>query len=239
MRIRCSSLGKIMPDAKSIDPALLNAETLAITKEKVKTEEDQAVLRPLMDATLSVGAKTYLKSLAKQEVYGYRPELRTKYTEKGLQVEDESIELYNSVMLCEAVKNTERRTNEYLTGEPDFLLPHKGVDIKSAWSLDTFPSLIEDAHDSDYEWQMRGYMILWSLPEWEVAYCMVDTPDELMRYEQEDMHKVGHIPENLRVTTITYEHCPIKAARIKTKCEAALKYLKETIAQIKREHQED
>lgn len=239
MRIRCSSLGKIMADAKSIDPALLNSETLAISKKKVKTDEDQAILRPMMDATLSVGAKTYLKSLAKQEVYGYRPELRTKYTDKGLQVEDESIELYNSVMLCEAIKNTERRTNDYLTGEPDFLLPHKGVDIKSAWSLETFPALIEDAHDSDYEWQMRGYMILWNLREWEVAYTMVTTPPELMRYEQEALHIVDHIPENLRVTCISYEHCPVKAEKIKVKCEAALKYLKETIAQIKREHQED
>lgn len=237
--IRCSSLGKIMPDAKSIDPALMTDEAKVIHAKKKRTDVEQAVLDSLLMKTLSAGAKTYLKGLARQAVYGYRPELRTKYTDKGLIVEDRCIELYNSVMLSDAVKNTERRSNGWLTGECDFLLPHKGVDIKGSWSLETFPVLSEDCHDSDYEWQMRGYMILFDRQEWEVAFCMESTPPELIRFEQEDLHIVDHIPENLRVTTITYQRDAEKEARIETKCKAAMEYLAETIKRIKREHQED
>ena len=40
---------------------------------------------------LSVGAKTYVSKLAKDFVYGYDEKVTSKYMDKGIQVEDESI----------------------------------------------------------------------------------------------------------------------------------------------------
>lgn len=70
MLIRCSSLAKIM------------------TEPKTKAE-----------GILSKGAKTYLTGLAKEVVYGYREEISSKAMEKGTRCEQDSIDLYNSVLL--------------------------------------------------------------------------------------------------------------------------------------------
>ena len=58
-----SRVGLLMTDAKAIDPALLVGDFLEISKKKVKTEADKALLEPLWDMTLSQGAKTELKSI--------------------------------------------------------------------------------------------------------------------------------------------------------------------------------
>lgn len=206
--IRCSSLGKIM------------TEPTAAAKKAGEV--------------LSVGAKTYLVSLAKESVYDYREEIGSKYLEKGKRVEDEAIQLYNSVFFLDLKKNAERRDNGLITGECDLIVPgKKGIDIKSPWSLATFPAITEDCHDKDYEWQCRGYMMLWDVPEWEVAYCMVDTPDELMRYEQPELHKVGDIDPQMRITTITYQRDLELEEDIKAKVKAAQDFIVATIEKIK------
>ena len=188
------------------------------------------------DTDLSAGAITYCYELAKQEVYGYEKSISSKYLDKGLIVEDQSIQLYNSVKFTDFSKNTERKTNKWLIGECDIFSPRKTIDIKSAWSIETFPATKDKAHDSDYEWQGRGYMMLWDVPEHEVAYCLVNTPDELIGYEPEELHYVDHIPEELRVTTISYERCMIKENLIKIKVEAARNKIFEFIQQITQEH---
>lgn len=234
--IRCSALGKIMTEPKSIDPKLITPEIQAILKKKVRTDDEKAVLEKAKDKTLSETAKTFLRQYAKQIVYGFRETFSSKQTEKGIRCEEDAIALYNNVFLENGLKNTERRTNEYLTGECDVLLLRKGVDTKCSWSLATFPAFVEDCHNSDYEWQDRGYMHLWDMPEWETAYCMVDTPDDLIGYDPHELHKVSHIPEELRVTAISYERCMEKEAKMIEKVKVAQQYIVECIAQIKREH---
>lgn len=206
--IRCSSLGKIMTEP-----------TAAATKK---------------GEVLSVGAKTYLVSLAKEYVYDFREEVSSKYMEKGKAVEEDSINLYNAVFFRDLKKNTERRDNGLITGECDLIIPEKkGIDIKSSWSLATFPVLTEDCHEKDYEMQARGYMMLWDVPEWEIAYCMVDTPPELMRYEQPELHQVSHIDPQMRVTTISYRRDADIEEAIKNKVVAAQKFIAATIERIR------
>jgi hypothetical protein len=206
--IHPSSLGCIMTNAKSKKP------------------ED-----------LSAGAKTYCKDLAKQFVYGFEKEISNKYLDKGTICEEQSIALYNEVFFTNHKKNTERRTNKWLTGECDILARDRIIDIKSSWSLATFPAFTEDAHDAGYEWQGRAYMMLWDVDLFELAYCMVSTPPELMGWEPEDIHYVDHIDPLLRVTTIQYERCAEREELIKIKCEAAQKYVNEMIEQIANDHQ--
>jgi hypothetical protein len=186
--------------------------------------------------SLSVGAKTYLNGLAKEIVYGYRETVTTKYMEKGLAVEDESIALYNEVSFTCHSKNTERRKDDILTGECDIRDDDCVIDIKSAWSLPTFPATAAMAHDPDYEWQLRAYMRLWNLPFAELAFCLVDTPDELIKWEDPKIHKVGHIPPEMRVTKVRYSRDSDIEARIVAKCQAAQKYVEEVCETIVREH---
>jgi hypothetical protein len=206
IKIRASALGEIMTDAKE------------------KGEP------------LSKGAKTALEMMAKEFVYGFNEVISGKFMEKGIIVEDQSIALYNSVFFTDYKKNTERKTNDWITGECDIFTGHKIIDIKSSWSLATFPATARAGMDKDYEWQVRAYMMLWDVDQAEIAYCMVNTPDELIKYEQEELHYVDDIDEALRVTIVPYERDPILEEKIIFKVEAARKYLGELVNEIKAQH---
>lgn len=206
IKIRASALGELMTDPRE------------------KTE------------ILSKGAKTALDKMAKEFVYGFNEVISGKYMEKGVIVEDQSIELYNSVFFTNYKKNTERKTNDWLTGECDIFTGDKIIDIKSSWSLPTFPATAEEGHDKGYEWQLRAYMMLWNVDEAEIAYCMVNTPDELIKFEQEELHFVDHIPEHLRVTIVPYKREKELENKIKVKVEAAREYLANKVKQINQQH---
>jgi hypothetical protein len=185
---------------------------------------------------LSVGAKTYVECLAKQFVYGYDEIATSKHIEKGITVEDDSIALYNEVFFTNYAKNTERRTNEWLTGEADIVSPGKVIDIKSSWSLSTFPVLADQGKDKGYEWQLRAYMMLWDVDAAELAYCLVDTPDDLVGYEDSSLHSVGHINAELRVTTLSFERDKALEEKIKTRVTNANLYFDQVVKQIAEQH---
>ena len=208
--IRCSSLGKIM------------------TEPKTKAE-----------GVLSVGAKTYIRELAQQEILGIDFEFSGKEIEKGLEVEDASIALLNRVRKLSLTKNAERKSNGLITGECDLYDAgrKRGHDLKSSWSAKTFPGWVKDCEDRLYEWQMRGYMLLWDADEWEVNYALVDTPERLIGYEPLQMHIVNHIPEYMRLTTWLIERDFAKERSIKEKVEAAQIYYREVIAEFDQQHQ--
>lgn len=207
--IRCSSLGKIMTEPKSKS-----------------------------DGILSVGAKTYIRKLAAQEIFGVDFEISSKPLVKGLTVEPEAIALLNRVRGLNLTKNTTRLTDGFLTGECDlFDQPRRrGHDLKSSWSLATFPILEADCYDKEYEWQMRGYMKLHDADEWEVDYAMVDTPDDLIGYEDMSLHLVSHIPEHLRLTSWVIKRDAEKEALITERVKAAREYMREVISEFDRTH---
>lgn len=188
------------------------------------------------DETLSAGAKTACEKIAKQLVYGYDEIVTSKYMEKGIQVEDQSIALLNSVFFTDYVKNTERKTNDWVTGECDIFAPGKIIDVKSSWSLQTFPVTAASAADKGYEWQGRAYMMLWDVDLFEVAYCLVNTPDELIGYEDPSIHVVDHINQELRVTLVKYTRDKALEEKIKSRCEAANQYIAAMVKQIAVEH---
>lgn len=208
---RCSSIGKLMTEPRS------------------KSE-----------GPLSVGAKTYIRELAAQEIFGVEFEVTSKEMEKGTLVEPEGIALLNRVRGLSMEKNTERRCNEWLTGEADlFHAPRRrGHDLKCSWSIATFPITQADCEDRLYEWQMRGYMALWDAEEWEVNYALVDTPEHLIRFEPLQLHMVSHLPEHLRLTTWTIRRDREKEAAIYEKVGHARAYFQQVIEEFDRAHQE-
>ncbi len=175
MIFRCSSLAKLM------------------TNPRNKSE------------SLSETAKSYIKQLAKENFYGYTSKIETKQMRKGTEYEMESIALVNSVWFgSNFVKNQLRETQGYLSGHPDIITDDSIIDIKTSWSLETFPALPEDA--DSYEWQVRGYMHLFNKPRAFVIFCMIDTDDELLSdWDNRDIHKVSHIDPTKRITVVNYE----------------------------------
>jgi len=133
---------------------------------------------------LSQTCKTWLKELAKEEFYGYKSRISTKYMDKGNQNEDKAIKQLNYSLGTSFVKNEERKTNGIISGECDIDTGESIRDIKNSWSLETFPILTEDvdkkAKEAGYLDQQKGYMILWGYKKAYIDYCFTDTPERLL-----------------------------------------------------------
>ena len=169
---------------------------------------------------LSQTAKTYVQDLVLLEKYGIRKEFSSRYTDKGNEVEDLSIALVNEVLNYKFIyKNDEHFNNEWLTGTPDVNTDEVLIDVKSSWDASTFPFFETELPNKDYFYQLQGYMWLTGKTESVLAYCLIDTPLEMvedevrrahwklhlieenteLRKEIESKHKFGHIPNNRRV----------------------------------------
>jgi hypothetical protein len=205
---------------------IFRASSLAdiMTEPKSKTE------------VLSVGAKTAIIKMAREFVYGYDTQVTSKHMTKGIQCEDQSIELLNSVLFSDYTKNTERKTNEWITGEADLVCEDCIRDIKTSWSLETFPVLAELGEDKTYYWQMQAYMWLYDKPQAEICYCMVSTPEELIGYENPSIHQVDHIAPQLRVTRWVIDRDPEADKKIIEKVTAARDFYTSIIDRIGKEH---
>lgn len=211
--IRCSSIGKIMTAARSkSDP-------------------------------WSETAKSAMMEWVREELYGVRQSLDdVKYIQKGKACEDAAIELYNDVFLMDLQKvdSSERRSNGIITGEPDLIATSqsKGVDIKVAWSLLTFPLTSQQANKKDYEWQARGYMCLFDLPAWEIAYCAMDTPEDILKpWDDPAIHIIDpSIPRHHRITICRYERDMDIEREMLNKCAAAIKWRQEALKGFINEH---
>lgn len=195
--------------------------------------------RTQKEGPLSVGAKTYIRELAAQEIFGVQFEVSSKQMEKGIQCEQDSIDLLNYVRGLNLTKNTERRTDDFMTGECDLfdVDNRRGHDLKTSWSLATFPISEEGCIDKLYEWQMRAYMRLWDADEWEVNYAMVNTPEDLMRYEPLTLHIVDHIPPEHRITTWLIKRDMEKEAAMIEKIKHARVFFLQTIAEFDKTHE--
>lgn len=212
LKIRCSQLGRIM------------------AKPKKKGE------------VLSVGAKTYIEELAQASIYQTGVPLDsqggTKEMKKGKAVEDKAIELVSALLGKKLEKNPEWRENDFICGTCDIFDKKTQTihDIKSSWSLLTFPALSKQGYDTLYEWQLRGYMMLWSCFRAELNYCLIDTPPEL-HMESEHLHLVEHLPAHLRMTRVPFIWDAETEYQIIDKCIAAQLYYEETIKEIKDQHE--
>jgi hypothetical protein len=170
--IRCSSLGKLMTEPKS-----------AADKKA---------------GNLGATAKKHLIEVYVNKVYGRQKDISTKYMEKGLAVEEDSITLYSRITKKYFKKNELNLKNAYISGTPDIYLgksikeASEVVDTKSSWDVFTFFGTLAEKINSDYEWQIRGYMGLTGAKVGKIAYCLIDTPSQLISDEQRKlMWKMG------------------------------------------------
>jgi hypothetical protein len=173
-------------------------------------------------------AKSYIKQVAKENFYGYRSEINNKYIQKGLMQEQDSIDLLNTVRFEGYIKNTVRMVDELMTGEADIITDASIIDIKTSWSLDTFPVMAEDGYDAIYEWQLRAYMRLYDRPKAELIYCMVTTSNELLNeWENLDIHRVDHIAPEKRITVLSFDRDEAKEQEMVERLELCTEYYNE------------
>ncbi len=134
----------------------------------------------------SVTTQAYLKEWLIEKMYGQKKEFKSKYTDKGNEVEDAGIDLIvKHLQLGMAIKNTERFENDFFTGEPDILIPDTVIDNKSVWSVHSFPILETDLPKKyeGYNAQIQGYMALTDRPKGKLIFTLINTPDGLVERE--------------------------------------------------------
>ena len=175
---------------------------------------------------LSEGAKTHIRNIVKGIVYAFRKNVSSAAMEKGNVCEDDSIELYNYVHFTKYKKNEISKDNDFIKGTCDVWV--KGIkiqDYKTSKHKATFPVLPDEIDIGPYEWQGRGYMMLYDEDKFELIYCLVQTPDELIPdWEDYELHDVEDIEPELRITMIKFERCKEKEELIKHKVAEARKY---------------
>ncbi len=154
-----------------------------MTEPQAKADKDAG--------NLSKTAKTHLLEIYIAEKYGRRKDVQTKQMKKGIQVEDDSIALLSEYMGNTFSKNTERFTNDYITGHPDILdLSESGLkiwDVKSSYDLFTFLGNLPEKLKDLYYWQLQSYMWLTGAVESSIAYCLVNTPFGIIEQEKKSL----------------------------------------------------
>jgi len=218
LKIRCSAIGKIMTSPRS------KGEVLSAT------------------------TKTYIKELVLEHKYGIKKEINSRYLDKGNQVEDMAIELAEQALeLGFVFKNELFFENDHLTGTPDIITDTLIVDVKSSWNGTTFPMFEDELPNKDYYWQLQGYMDLTGKHNAIVAYCLVDTPEDIVLDEirrvawakkelepseetEQDVrsqHEFSHIPKDKRVKAFLVEKDEHAIWQIKERVEQCREYYTE------------
>jgi len=147
-----------------------------MTEPQLKTDREAGVL--------SKTAQKHLIEVYVAEKYGRKRDIQTKQMKKGIEAEQDSIDLLSMYLKLPFSKNEERFKNDYITGLPDIINGDTIIDIKSSYDLWTFLGNIPDKLDNLYYWQMQSYMWLTGKTNATIAYCLVNTPDNIIQQEK-------------------------------------------------------
>lgn len=134
--------------------------------------------------TLSKTCISYLEEWMKEQLYNRRVNFRSKYTAKGNDCEQASIDFaadfYGWGMVS---KNEQTFENDFIIGTPDIILAEMIDDIKNAWSQKTFPLFDTEIPIDGYGWQGLGYMALCEKERFMLTYTLMDAPEYLVDRE--------------------------------------------------------
>lgn len=163
---RCSGIGQIMTNPRSKSEGVLSKTCINYVHAWMKTLP---------------------------EFYNREKNFRSKYTLKGNMCEKDSIDFAAKYYGWGDVdKNTERKTNSFITGEGDVILDKSVEDIKNSFSETTFPLFYTDIPIDGYGYQLQGYMELYNKPNAGLVYTLMDAPEKMIEREaRARMYELG------------------------------------------------
>ena len=166
----------------------INVNGNKVKFEGTKKPEELAELIRKRDAPpeLSDTAKALVRKVWLRNEKGIYETIKSKFLDKGILKEEDSISLITEVEGILYVKNEERIENDFFSGECDIVKDFENkrliIDTKTSWSADTFMS---SKPTLDYEVQGQIYMELYDADEFELKFCLVDTPEHLIQREKD------------------------------------------------------
>ena len=182
-----NQLDRITELEKERDTGLnINGNKVKFEGTKKPQELEELIAKRDAPPELSDTAKAFVKNIWLQREKGIVEDIKSKYLDKGVFNEEDSIILISEVDNIFYSKNEERRSNKDHTGECDVFkdLGHKKVvhDVKTSWNATTF---MNSKPSIDNEWQGRIYMELWDADEFHLRFCLVDCPPHLVEKEKD------------------------------------------------------
>ena len=165
-------------------------------------------------AVISDTAKSAIRDIVKEDLYGFRSFTGNQYTQKGNLLEDLAIEMSGKMRLRNYQKHVGRVENELITGECDVLdLKNKLIiDTKCTWDIGTHPFFADEAMEkvkkAGYDVQMQAYMWLYGCDVANIDFWLFPCPPELLN-GWDDIDQLVHLVEKIdireRKTTVVIE----------------------------------
>lgn len=200
------------------------------------------MVKPKSGNGISATAKSAVRKIVKFDLFGYRDFEGNKYTEKGIALEEQAIKLSGRKRGLPLKKNTERRENDWITGECDIYVPSRRliIDTKCSWDIGSHLFFADEAEEkakkAGYDAQMQGYMWLWDCDEAQIDFVLLPTPyDQLSSYDDPNRYidLVEQIPQEKRITTVTIKRDEKVIEKIKERVEIAQEYYQQLIQEMR------
>lgn len=149
-------------------------------------EELEKLIYKRDNPELSVTCKKRLVKIYAKAFHDREEDITSKYLEKGIEVEEDSMTTYSRVKKKFFKKNETNLTNKFTSGTPDFfegptddiMEAEEIIDVKSSWSLITFlNSKLDKKVNHDYEWQGHTYLgLIPKAKRFRLAYVLSNSP---------------------------------------------------------------
>jgi len=208
LKFRGSMIGQLMtePQGKSPIQKYKDAnEALAKLKEKYAATANKETKTAKNDLQKILKKAAEIKELEKQKddihlsstcmnalvniyrglAYNRAKEIKSKHTKKGTWQEEDALTLLSVHDSTPYFKNEENFSDELFTGTPDIIYVDgikKTIDTKCSWTMDSFPHALSTVEKA-YIYQGHIYMRLTGSQQHTIAYCLVNTPPELITDE--------------------------------------------------------
>lgn len=191
-------------------------------------------------AVISDTAKSAIRDIVKEDLYGFRSFTGNQYTQKGNLLEDLAIEMSGKMRLRNYQKHVGRVENELITGECDVLdLKNKLIiDTKCTWDIGTHPFFADEAMEkvkkAGYDVQMQAYMWLYDCDVANIDFWLFPCPPELLN-GWDDIDQLVHLVEAIdireRKTTVVIERDEAIIQKIKDKVPHCQEYYAKLFAE--------
>ena len=195
-------------------------------------------------AVISDTAKSAIRDIVKEDLYGFRSFTGNQYTQKGNLLEDLAIQMSGKMRLRNYQKHVGRVENELITGECDVLdLKNKLIiDTKCTWDIGTHPFFADEAMEkvkkAGYDVQMQAYMWLYDCDVANIDFWLFPCPPELLN-GWDDIDQLVHLVEKIdireRKTTVVIERDEAIIQKIKDKVPHCQEYYAKLFAERSKE----
>lgn len=191
-------------------------------------------------AVISDTAKSTIRDVVKEDLYGFRSFTGNQYTAKGNLLEDVAIEMSGKMRFRNYKKHEGRINNDLITGECDVLdLERKTIiDTKCTWDIGTHPFFADEALEkvkkAGYDIQMQAYMWLYDCEIAHIDFWLFPCPVELTK-DWDDREQLIDLVDRIdireRLTTVTIQRDEAVIQKIKDKIPHCQEYYAKLMAE--------